>query len=93
MLTATQNKVQLIDLICDDMAFHKDYFSQHKLLLTGSESVSAEINRCVIIKRQDMNTTQEEADTTIVQQVAEVKANKVLVVATTLIYLFFYFTY
>ncbi len=59
------------------MAFHKDYFSQHKLVLTGSDHVPVEINRGVIIKRQDMKTTQEEADTTIVQQVAEVKAKKV----------------
>ena len=72
---------QLIDLICEDMAFHKDYFSQHKLVLPGSDSVPVEINKGVIIKRQDMKTTQEEADTMIVQQVAEVKANKVLVVA------------
>ena len=41
----------------------------------------AEINRGVINKRQDMKTTQEEADTMIVQQVAEVKAKQVLVVA------------
>ena len=39
------------------------------------------INRGVIIKRQDTKTTQEEADTMIVQQVADVKAKKVLVVA------------
>ena len=81
MLTVTINKVQLIDLICEDMAFHKDDFSQHKLVLTGSDPVPVEINRGVIIKRQDMKTTQEEADTMIVQQVAEVKANQVLVVA------------
>ena len=42
---------------------------------------SAMSYRGVIIKRQYMKTTQEEADTTIVQQVAEVKAKKVLVVA------------
>ena len=81
MLTVTRNKVQLIDLICEDMAFHKDDFSQHKLVLTGSDSVPVEINRGVIIKRQYMKTTQEEADTMVVQQVAEVKAKKVLVVA------------
>ena len=81
MLTVTRNKVQLIDLICEDMAFHKDYFSQHKLVHTGSDPVPVEINSGVIIKRQDMKTTQEEADTMIVQQVAEVKAKKVLVVA------------
>ena len=81
MLTVTGNKVQLIDLMCEDMAFHKDYFSQHKLVLTVSNPVHVEINRGVVIKRQDMKTTQEEADIMIVQQVAEVKATKVLVVA------------
>ena len=81
MLTVTRNKVQLIDLICEDMAFHKEYFSQHKLVLTGSDPVPVEINSGVIVKRQNMKTTQEEADAMIVQQVAEVKAKKVLVVA------------
>ena len=79
MLTVTRNKVQLIDLICEDMAFHKDYFSQ--LVLTGRDPLPMEIKRGVIIKRQDIETTQEEADTMIVQQVAEVKAKQVLVVA------------
>ena len=81
MLTVTRNRVQLIDLICEDMAFHKDDFSQHRLVLTGSDPVPVEINRGVIIKLQYMKTTQEGADTMIVQQVAEVKAKKVLVVA------------
>ena len=81
MLTVTRNKVQLIDIICEIMAFHNDDFSPHKLVLTGSDLVPVEINRGVVIKRQDMKTTQEEADTMIVQKVAEVKAKKVLVVA------------
>ena len=96
MLTVIRNKVQLIDLICDDMAFHKDDISQHKLVLTGSDPVPVEINRGVIIKRQDMKTKQEEADTMVVQQVEKVKAKKVLVVADDtdiIIYLFFCFTY
>ena len=54
MLTVTRNNVQLIDLICEDMAFHKDYVSQHTLVLTGSDPVPVEINRGVTIKRQDM---------------------------------------
>ena len=83
MLTVTRNKVQRIDLICEDMAFHKDDFTQHKLVLTGSDPVPMKIN---IIKRQDMKTTQEEADTMIIQQVAEVKAKKAyLWLQTTLI--------
>ena len=81
MLTVIRNKVQLINLICEGMAFHKDDFSQHKLVLTGSDPVPVEINRGVIITRQDMKTTHEETDTMIVQQVAEVKPKKVLVVA------------
>ena len=40
---------------------------QWRLVLTGSDHVPVEINRGFIIKRQDMKTTQEEADTTIVQ--------------------------
>ena len=66
MLTVTRNKVPLIDLMCENMALHKDYSSQHKLVLTGSHPVQVEINRGVIIKHQDMKTTQE-ADTMIVQ--------------------------
>ena len=82
MLTVTRNRVQPIDLMCEDMAFRNDCFSsQNKLVLTGSDPVPVEINRGVIIKRQHMTTTQEEADTMIVQQVAQVKANKVFVVA------------
>ena len=95
MLTVIRNKVQLIDLICEDIAFHKDDISQHKLVLTGSDPVPVEINRGVIIKRQYMKTKQEEADTMVVQQVEEVKAKKVLVVADDtdiIIYLFFCFT-
>ena len=90
-----RNKLQLIDLICEDMAFHKDDISQHNLVLTGSEPVPVKINRGVIIKRQDMKTKQEEADTMVVQQVEEVKAKKVLVVAEDtdiIVYLFFCFT-
>ena len=75
MLTVIRNKMQLIDL-CEDMPFHKDDISHHKLVLTGSDPVPVEINRGVIIKRQHMKTTQEEADTMVVQQVEEVKANK-----------------
>ena len=78
------------------MAFHEDCISQHKLVLTGSDPVPVEINRGVIIKHLYMTTKQEEADTMVVQQVEEVKAKKVLVVADDtdiIMYLFFCFTY
>ena len=46
ILTVTRNKVQLIDpIVCEDMAFHKDDFSQRKLVLIGSDPVPVEINR------------------------------------------------
>ena len=81
MLTVIRNKVHLIDLICEDMAFHKDDISQHKPVLTGSDPVPVEINRGVIIRRQDMKTKQEEPDTMVGQQVEEVKSKTELVVA------------
>ena len=96
MLTVIRNKVQLIDLICERMTFHKDDISQHKLVLIGSDPVLVEINKGVIIKRQDMKTKQEEADTMVVQQVEEGNAKEVLVVADDtdiIMYLFFCFTY
>ena len=40
-----------------------------------------EMHSGILIKRLDMRTTQEEADTIIVQQVADVQADRVLVVA------------
>ena len=62
------------------MAFHKDDFSQH-IVLTGNDPVPVVINWGIVITRQDTKTTHEETDTMIVQQVAEVKPKKVLVVA------------
>ena len=63
------------------MASQKDDFKQHKFVLTGNDPMPVEIKDGVISKRHDLKTTQEEADTIIVQQVAKVNANKVLVVA------------
>lgn len=81
MLNVTRNKMQLIHLICEDIVSHKEDFKQHKIVLTGSDSLLVEIDRGVIIKRQDMRTTREEGDTMLVHQVAWVTAKKVLVVA------------
>ena len=75
MLTVTRTRMQIIDLICEDLTSHNDDVSQHKLVLTGSHIVSVD-DSGVITKRQDMKTTQEEAANMIIQQdVAEVKAN------------------
>ncbi len=40
----------------------------HKLVTTGSDPVPVEINSGILIKLLNMTTTQEEADTIIVQQ-------------------------
>ncbi|KAJ8050094.1 hypothetical protein HOLleu_03162 [Holothuria leucospilota] len=66
MLTVTRNKMQLIHPICKDIVSHKEDFKQHKIVLTGSDSFLVEIDHGVIIKRQDMRATREEADTILV---------------------------
>ncbi len=81
ILTVTRNKSQLIYLICKDLTSNRDDFMQHKLVITGSDPVSVDINSCILIKVMDMTTTQEEADTIIVQHVAHVQAERVLMVA------------
>ncbi len=54
---------------------------QHKLVIIGSDPVPLEINSGILIKLLNMTTTQEDADTIIVQQVAHVQAERVLMVA------------
>ena len=81
ILTVTGNKMQLIDLICEDLKAHNDLFTNKKLVVTGNDPIPVEINKGVIIQRQDMKTMQEEADTMIVHQLADVRPKKALVIA------------
>ena len=70
LLTVTQNKMQLIELICKDIMTHSNLliFTTKKLVITGADPVPVEINPgSIIIHCQDMKTMQEEADTMIVQ--------------------------
>lgn len=60
---------------------HKDEFQQHRLVITGSIPTPVELHRGVSIIRHDMKTTQEEADTILVQQVAYVEPECALVIA------------
>ena len=79
-----QNKMQLIELICKDIMTHSHLliFTTKELVITSTDPVPVEINPgSIIIHRQDMKTMQEEADTMIVQKVADVKPKKSLVVA------------
>ncbi|KAG0723713.1 hypothetical protein GWK47_042084 [Chionoecetes opilio] len=73
ILTVTENKKQLIDIICTelkgDVSFHRNHIQNHKLIITSQDKTPIEIsNRGLIINRGDINTTHEEADVIIVQQ-------------------------
>ena len=81
VLTVSSNKAQLIDLIVTDIVSHKTEFQAHILVVTGSSPVPLEVKRGQLNQRTDLRTTQEEADTMIVQQVSRVQTGKVLVVA------------
>lgn len=81
MLTVTRNKTQLIDLIVADIIEHKDDFQTHALIVVGRDPSPLEIVEGLIRERHDLATTQEEADTIIIQQVARVETGSVLVIA------------
>ena len=65
-------------MIVQDLISHKE---MNSLVVTGSDSIPVEISRGQVTKRNDMITTQEEADTIIVQQVARITDETVIVVA------------
>ncbi len=74
ILTTTENKVQLIDILCEqiqekakDLPRDDDAFN-HRLLITGSGTSPTEVRMGVVITRTDMRTTHEEADVIIAQQ-------------------------
>jgi len=77
ILTITQNKKQLIDIICKDL--QSDSYIQenmHKLMITGQEKSPVEISYDVVIQRHDIATTCEEAENIIVQQAMQVAVNE-----------------
>lgn len=69
VLNVTANKVQLIKLIIADFLAHKEDIVSHSLVITGPDSVPVELPGGAILQRFDLKTTQEEADTILVQQV------------------------
>ena len=74
LLTNTQNKIQLVDLIDEALKKEKDQLSLcgHKLVVTGRDQVLTEINKGIVIPRRDLETSQEEADVIIVQQMVAI---------------------
>lgn len=72
VLTVTENKRQLIKLICNELVHDKEYLkpltSQKKLVLTGEEVNPYEVTEFNTIRRTDLATNHEEADVIIAQQ-------------------------
>ena len=70
LLTVTQNKIRLIDLIVAALQKEKDQFKLcgHILVVTGRDPIPVEINKGVVIRRCDLKTMQEEADVIMIQQ-------------------------
>ena len=70
-LTVTQNKLQLITLICMYLRECCEQLPQNGrlLVITGAEPIPVEICNGSIQERPDLRTTHEEADVIIIQQV------------------------
>lgn len=77
LLTVTDNKVQLIALImgCIKDNAHSLVHVASKLVLTGPDTFSMEINKGIAIKRLDLATQHEEADVIIAQRVVNLASN------------------
>lgn len=72
ILSSNENKKQLIELICSNIAgdesFNKDHTTKHRLIVTGPQEELYEIYREEVKRRHDLRNTHEEADTILVQQ-------------------------
>ena len=75
MLGVTENKQQLISLICKalctDIEFHHLCTQTHKLVVTGDDDTPTEIYKGVIINRAGLKTTHEEADVIMLRQMVD----------------------
>jgi len=88
VLTVTENKKQMIALICEDIltdiVWQTQHTQTHKLVITGQDDVPHEIFCAKTSLRSDMITMHEEADNIIVQQaitVAFLGVTKVIVIS------------
>ena len=71
-LSVTENKVQLIDILCQHLKDQCHTFPEkNKLVVTSNDPIPFEISDGVIVQRLDMRTTHEEADVIIAQQVVK----------------------
>ena len=82
MLTVTRNKVQLITIICKQLVENvqmlqliTDERIEHSLIHTASNPVPLEIKRGIVMQRDNMKTTHEEADVILPQQMVSAASN------------------
>lgn len=68
-LTVTENKKQLINIICQHLQGDAGFIIKHKLVITSQDGTPVQLGPGgVPIQRHDMATSHEEADVIIVQQ-------------------------
>ena len=82
LLTVTENKVQLINIIIESILETPDsFYTEHKLVITGPDPIPFEIMRGIVSSRPDLETNQEEADTILIHQVYLANRKNSVVVA------------
>ena len=69
VLSVTKNKVQLIDLICEELQKRDDQHLTISLVISGRYPVPMEVRTKALVQRIDLKTTHEEADVIIPLQV------------------------
>ena len=69
VLSVTKNKVQLIDLICEELQQLDDVPLNTSLVITGISPVPMEVRSDALVQRFDLKATHEKADVIIPRQV------------------------
>ena len=72
VLNVTENKMQLIKLICTYIMEHAELLAENRLVLTGQDPTPIEVFDGKVTLRHDLRTTHEEADVVIVQQMVHI---------------------
>ena len=82
VLKVTENKVQLIQLIVNDLVGKPEIFNgRYKPIVTGPDPVPVQMHNDIVSPRPDLRSTHEEADTILVHQVSLLGPGKAIVVA------------
>lgn len=78
ILSVTENKVQLIDIMCQQIPERVSVLqaintgNNHRLVLTGPSPTPQEVSQGIVIQRGDLKTSHEEVDVIIAQQMVKV---------------------